>query len=449
MNKNSYQFNYSQDIVHLQTKFSLFNRVSNILFTVSFDHGFNQETMQQAVQLTVDRNDCLRLTFIKEGKQIRQYFEPKRIVESIPSYRFDTYQKMEAFIKRFRRNAVNIFKGKAADFVFVTDPSGKQQMFVKISHYAADTYGIGIIVNDLCAIYNALRTAQELPPPTGKFETLLEKDADYRANAPAVEKDREFFKEYYEQRHPERPSYCGIHGGNSDRWLKLKRKGAISLPYLFVKCDTKGYRFVIPSSITSQAAKWCEDNGISMNSFFFYTCAIVCSLRNDKAKYQLPLELLNCRATIADKKAAGTKVQSLSVYTTVDYEKSFNDNIAIIADEQNELYRHTRLSYLEIQDIEHKLWNYSMLSQITNFCFSFIPMNMPDGLDLQVYSNGKGALPAYIALIWDTQTNEIYVNYDVQTEMCSAEQLIEFQNIYIRVIESVLKNPDTKLEKLF
>ena len=90
-----------------------------------------------------------------------------------------------------------------------------------------------------------------------------------------------------------------------------------------------------------------------------------------------------------------------------------------------------------------------MLSQITNFCFSFIPMNMPDGLDLQVYSNGKGALPAYIALIWDTQTNEIYVNYDVQTEMCSAEQLIEFQNIYIRVIESVLKNPDTKLEKLF
>ena len=149
MNKNSYQFNYSQDIVHLQTKFSLFNRVSNILFAVSFDHGFNQETMQQAVQLTVDRNDCLRLTFIKEGKQIRQYFEPKRIVESIPSYRFDTYQKMEAFIKRFRRNAVNIFKGKAADFVFVTDPSGKQQMFVKISHYAADTYGIGIIVNDL------------------------------------------------------------------------------------------------------------------------------------------------------------------------------------------------------------------------------------------------------------------------------------------------------------
>ena len=76
-------------------------------------------------------------------------------------------------------------------------------------------------------------------------------------------------------------------------------------------------------------------------------------------------------------------------------------------------------------------------------------MNMPDGLDLQVYSNGKGALPAYIALIWDTHTNEIYVNYDVQTEMCSAEQLIEFQNIYIRVIESVLKNPDTKLEKLF
>ena len=186
-----------------------------------------------------------------------------------------------------------------------------------------------------------------------------------------------------------------------------------------------------------------------MNTFFFYTCAIACSLRNGKAQYQLPLELLNCRATVADRKAAGTKVQSLSVYTTVDYNKSFNDNIQQLFEDQSELYRHTKLSYLEIQDIEHKLWNYSMMSQITNFSFSFIPVMMPDGVSMQIHSNGKGALPAYIALMHDLRSNEIHAIYDVQIKMCNADQMVEFQNTYIYVVESVLSAPDAALDDIF
>jgi hypothetical protein len=151
---------------------------------------------------------------------------------------------------------------------------------------------------------------------------------------------------------------------------------------------------------------------------------------------------------VADRKAAGTKVQSLSVYTTVDYKKTFNENIALQFEDQNELYRHTKLTYLEIQDIEHKLWNYSMLSQITNFAFSFIHMSMPQGVKLQIHSNGKGALAAYIALMLDMNTKEIHAIYDVQTQMCTPEQMIDFQNTYIRVIETVLDSPDVILEDI-
>ena len=70
-------------------------------------------------------------------------------------------------------------------------------------------------------------------------------------------------------------------------------------------------------------------------------------------------------------------------------------------------------------------------------------------LHLNIYSNGKGALPAYIALMHNVKTNEIYANYDVQTQMCSPEQLIEFQNIYMNVVETVLNNPEKALKDLF
>ena len=89
-----------------------------------------------------------------------------------------------------------------------------------------------------------------------------------------------------------------------------------------------------------------------------------------------------------------------------------------------------------------------MLSQITNFCFSFIPMATPEGVTMQVYSNGKGALVTYMALIHDVNTDEIQVSYDVQTRMVTPEQLIEFHNCYIHVIEAVLANPKTKLSDI-
>ena len=449
MDRQLYAFNYSQDIIHLQTKYALFKRVANILFSVTFDGGFDEKLMKEALQKLIDRNDCLRMTFVKDGKTIKEYFDDKRSLGEVPSVELKTASQMNAFIRRFRRKMVNVYKGEAMKVVFIKDPSGKQQVMVKISHFAADTYGISVLVNDLAGIYKALREGTELPPEPGSFATVLQKDAEYRNNEEALNKDIEFFKEYYEQRHPEHPTYLGIHGDGNDRWLKLKEKGKFWLPFLFVRCDTEGYQFVIPAAVSERVAAWCESHNITMNSFFFYATAIACSLKNGKMPYQLPLELMNCRATVADRKAAGTKVQSLSVYVTVDFKQSFDQNIAALFAEQSELYRHTRLSYLEIEAMEHKLWKYPMTSQIINYCFSFIPMAMPEGLTLQVYSNGKGALVTYMAMIYDVNSHEIYVNYDIQTQMVTPVQLVEFQNLLIHVAETVVANPDKPLEQLF
>ena len=54
-----------------------------------------------------------------------------------------------------------------------------------------------------------------------------------------------------------------------------------------------------------------------------------------------------------------------------------------------------------------------------------------------------------MALIYDVNTHEIIVNYDIQTLMVTPEQLIEFQNSYIHVIENVLDHPDQPLAEIF
>lgn len=449
MEKTLYPFNYSQDIITLQTKYALFKRVINIVFSVTIDAGFDETVMHQAIDWMIARNDCLRLTEVKDGKTSKLYFASERKIGKIPSYKFDTTSKFEAFLRRFRKTPTDLKKGKTLEAVFGRNPEGKQFVLFKISHMVADTYGIGVLVTDLMKVYEVLKDGKELPPAPGRFEDVMAKDAEFRANDAAVEKDRAFFDEYFKKRHPERPIYCGIHGNGSDRWLKNKRKGAISLPYLFIKCDTEGYRFVIPAAVTQQVEAWCAANAITMNTFFFYTCGIATSLLNDRAKYQLPLELLNCRGSLAERKAAGTKVQSMGVCVTVDYDKTFLESVTALSEEQKELYRHTRLTYLEIEDLTHKFYDFSMLGQVTSYCFSFIPMAMPKGVTLQVHSNGKGALTGYIAMMHNVDTNEIETVYDIQTKMITPQQLVDFQNTWVHVAELVIGHPEVPMKELF
>ena len=133
----------------------------------------------------------------------------------------------------------------------------------------------------------------------------------------------------------------------------------------------------------------------------------------------------------------------------MDYAKSFNENIVPLFAELSEMYRHTRLTYLEMEAMQHKTWDYSMISQVINYCFSYIPIKNPKGVHLQVWSNGKGALVTYLAMMHDVDTNEITMNYDIQTKMVTPEQLIEFQNLYIHVIETVLDKPTAPLGDIF
>lgn len=449
MDKRLYEFNPSQDVVNLQTKYTLFKRVENILFKLSFEEGFDRSKMTEAIDKLFERNDSLRIRFTKKNGKTLQYFEDSRHIEDIPERVFKTWKDQDKFYKRFRRKKNDCFKGVVLKAVYAVNPSGTEEIYFKISHFVADTYGIGVIVSDLLAIYKSLLEGTPMPPVPGSFENVLSKEMEYKDNSELKSRDEEYFKNYYEVRHNEAPMYCGVHGSSSDEWLKVKNKGQFAMPYYFVKCDTEGMRFAIPAILGKEAAQWCENHNVSLSAFFFYTFALSTSLINGKAAHLNPLMLLDCRGTLAERKAAGTKVQALSVYTTIDYNKSFVENINSAYEEQQELYKHTRLTYLDVEAIQHRVWGHSMLSSTYGFTYSFISMKMPDGVRMQVLSNGKCSLTAYVALMFNPETFNIDVLYDVQTMLTTPAVLADFHNTYLRVIEKVLSDSDSALNNIF
>ena len=85
-----YDLNPSQEVSRLQTKYTLFKRVINILFSTTSDKPLDWKLMEKAYNKVVERNDCLRIRFVKKDKKLMQYFEKQPPKATVPVLTFKT-----------------------------------------------------------------------------------------------------------------------------------------------------------------------------------------------------------------------------------------------------------------------------------------------------------------------------------------------------------------------
>lgn len=216
----------------------------------------------------------------------------------------------------------------------------------------------------------------------------------------------------------------------------------------FVNNDTCAYMYNVKKELVDKVNEYILKYDYTMANFFFYCTSITASMMNSKVKYMMPLELCNCRGTVLEKKTAGTKVQSSGCYTTVDYEKSFNENFKDFCENQNLLYRHIGFPDTEYESMFNKLYKSSFLETYYSITFSFIPFVNPEGIEIGVMSNGKGALPAYIAQMYDLKNGDIKMVYDVQTKIITNNDVKVFHENYLYIIDQILNNNDICLNDL-
>ena len=69
MDNKLYELTPSQEVICLQTKYTLYKRVVNILFSATSEKELDFNIMGKAFNLLVERNDSLRIRFIKKNKK--------------------------------------------------------------------------------------------------------------------------------------------------------------------------------------------------------------------------------------------------------------------------------------------------------------------------------------------------------------------------------------------
>ena len=444
--KFCYELSPAQNVPYLQCRYTLFKRVINIISSITLSEDVDFELMEKAYNLVVERNDCLRIKFFKQKGVLKQYFLEEKPYQKISVVKYETKEKFDAFLKKYRKHAIKYLHGTVIEPNFIKTHDGKNMVLLKVCHLVLDVYGIFVIFKDLLDVYNALKNGTELPPKPAKFEDVIKRDIERNYNESRQTKHEDFFNDMLSDK-PE-PYYTGIHGPSNKIWQKKLKSNHRGMKMFFIKNDTKTYIHTIQPELTERVIEYCRKNQISPANFLFYTCTLTAAILNGKTKNTLPLSLCNCRITPNEKSCAGTKVQSIACYTRYSYKRTFEENIRRFASSQAKVYMHMDFPDVKFESMLHHAYRSSFLETYYSIAFSFVPFEVPEGITFDVYSNGKGALPAYLIQLFDTKTNSIRMGYDVHTKTTSEEHVARFHEMYKHVLNQVLENPQIQLRDI-
>lgn len=441
-----YELSPAQEVVKLQCKYTLFKRVINILSSATTNENIDIDIMKEALNIVIDRNDCLRIRFVKQDGKLMQYFLKEFKIDNIQYIEFKTKQEQDKFMLDIRKKAIDYMKGVVIEPYFCKTFDNKFMIVLKVCHLILDIYGLNMIYKDLFEVYNSLKNGGDLPESPGSFETLLIKDLKVKNNNEIKKRNTEFFTNYLKER--EAPYYAGLHGYKEPTIQKQLSKNRHTSKMFLVHNDTNGYMYHIDKEIVDKVANYCLNTKCSISNFFFYAMSICASKLNNNVKNMLPLELCNCRGTVLEKKTAGTKAQSVACYTVVDGAKTFEENFMNFCKEQSNLYRYVGFSDQEFQMLLHKIYNEPVMNTFYSIAYSFIPIQKNKDVDIQIYSNGKCALPAYIAIMWDIDTNYMDVLYDCYVKTHKEKDIERFHKSYLKILEQIVENQKIKIKDI-
>ena len=437
--KKLYELNPSQEVVRMQLLFTIDKRVINIITSATSEDKLDWDILEKAVYKSFERNDCLHLKFVKYKRKWHQYFDENAKLDKIERLRFETKQAQDEYIEKLAKKPIKYKKGEVIKIFFVETYDKKCMILLKVCHLILDMYGINILFNDIFGIYSAMQNGTEMPKQPAKFEDVLKKDIERKNNEEIKQKNYNFFYDYYKDK-PE-PYYAGAHGNQTYYGKKYFKKHLMKM--FFVKNNTIAFMKNIDGELGKQMFDYCQKFKVSPANFLFFACSLTQSKLNSDVENQLQLELSNCRATMIERTCAGTKAQSLGCYVSIKKDKTIDENFEVFNANQTLFYRHLGMSDMIYQNLTHKIWNSSPIKTYYALAYSFIPFVKPKGVSIQMYSNGKFALPLYFGAMYDVNTHEIQVAYECQKKLYNESLVDNFHKNLMHIIDQMLNNSKT------
>lgn len=437
-----------QDMIMFMLKYSFFHKqVTQIPDSILVSREFDFELMKKAFNIEIERNDCLRLTFVKEKGKIYQYFEEKRVVTDIPVLEFKTEEEQVAALTADAQKPIRIFKGELFRFKLFKSFDGRYGIYLCVHHLAMDNAACFTFFNDLLAVYESLENGTEMPKPLGRYEDRVKKELDWVANKDNLEREKKAYSEYITR--GGEPTYLGVEGPKFlEAERKKKKDPSIKAPSLFDPIHDKAEmtKRMIPLDVSTKAIEFMEANDVSGECLVQLAMRLHLAKINNGILDSYFISLCGRRRTLSEKRSGGSVTAPLPWRVILEPEESFASALSKMHDAQVWAYRHMDYPYMEYRDLQQELFNYPAAAGSSTMMFSWLPIDKDtmNGWEYEYvgYGLGRYIMVLYTFAMKDVHSGCLKVSYLHRTKFVSVEDIDALHANTVKAIELGVANPD-------
>ena len=444
----------SQQTMYLMFKYTFSKQISQIPTSFSIDKDIDFELMTKALNIEFERNDSLRIRFVKADKTLKQYFMPSYRMSKVPCKYFRSVEDQEKFFAEDAKKPVRFDKGNTFRIYFYKTANGNNGIYFNVSHMIMDAMGSIIFYADLINVYRALKDGTELPKPMASYEEYIKQEFERLGDEKKTAKHEKFYREYFAK--GGEPIYAGVHGPAFLEKQRIKKKNPdlrVPAAYnpLLDKCD------LITGHVgTEDAAKiwnYCRENKIAPESLFMMGLRVHCSAINYRTDDVFMMATCSKRATIKEKNMSGCLAQPIQVRTIIPETATFDEGVKEYTKVRTDLYRHSEYPYITARDMSRDMYNYSLIQGPACMMFSWIPVPLDQGtmgfnFDFKTYDLGRYFTPLYAICSPDPKDKGINLNYMYRIKLSKKEDIEILHENAMKVIMAGIENPQITVKEL-
>lgn len=435
-----YKLIHSQQMVQFMWRYSLHMQSTQIPFAIAFDEQLDFNVLARAVNVEIERNDCMRLRVFRDGFKIRQFFLEEYRLDKILLKEFNSKQEQTEFFDKDAEKKLNIFNGETFCIIFFRDSEGKCGVYLKASHMIMDFVAVFLFFKDLMAVYDSMKNETPLPKPLAKYEDIIKKELADEDLEARIERDLEAISQRVVL--DRRPSYNGITGQTLlKRQQKLLMNKKLDTPhaYLPVKDRTHLVKCRLSDEDSRKISEFIKENNLSAECVIQLGFRIYLSKINGHTNDSLFWVLCPKRKTVKEKRCGGTLASPLPWREILNDDESFIDAARRLRETQAFLFRHCEVPFTAVRQMERDKFGYALMQSANDMMFSYLPSSGENSFggrnyEFTAYNFGHYVMPAYALTMQDTCSGRYSFSYIHRLWVTDDEDIYRFHDGVVRAL---------------
>ncbi|MBE6716590.1 MAG: hypothetical protein E7573_06695 [Ruminococcaceae bacterium] len=448
-----YKLIHSQEMVQYMWKYSVHKQSTQVPLAIAFDEELDFRILARAVNVEIERNDCMRLRIFREKLRVKQFFLDEYKLDKIQIKKFSSKEEQVAYFDSVASAKLDVFGGEMFRVIFFRTHENKCGIFIVASHIIMDFAAAFMFFKDLMAVYDSLKNNTPMPRPLSKYEDIIIKEQDNPELEERIKREGKLVDEWMAKDRV--PFYNAINGPKVlDMQRKLLHKKDMNMPHIYLPVldSTNLVKCHLSDEDSKKIDGFIKENQLSPEWVIQLGFRIYLSKLNYHTNDTLFWVLCPRRRTVKEKRCGGTLASPMPWREILDDDKSFIDTIRQLSESQIFLFRHSDVPFTDIRQLERDRYGLSLMQTANSMMFSFLPAGEnafgDRKYEFSAYNFGHYVMPVYALTMQEASTGRFVFSYIHRLFLTKDEDVYKFNDGVVRTLLKGVENPDKTIGEI-